>query len=125
MENIYDVAVIGAGPAGITAAIYLKRAELNCCIIEKEMPGGQINKSSVVENYPGFTEISGPDLAEKFYEQINNLDIKQIYKEVLEIENQKEYKIIKFKNNEFIKAKNIILAVGRSTKKINNNSDRL
>ncbi len=125
MENIYDVAVIGAGPAGITAAIYLKRAELNCCIIEKEMPGGQINKSSVVENYPGFTEISGPDLAEKFYEQINNLDIKQIYKEVLEIENQKEYKIIKFKNNEFIKAKNIILAVGRSPKKLNNNSDRL
>ncbi len=125
MENIYDVAVIGAGPAGITAAIYLKRAELNCCIIEKKMPGGQINKSSVVENYPGFTEISGPDLAEKFYEQINNLDIKQIYKEVLEIENQKEYKIIKFKNNEFIKAKNIILAVGRSPKKLNNNSDRL
>lgn len=125
MENIYDVAVIGAGPAGITAAIYLKRAELNCCIIEKEMPGGQINKSSVVENYPGFTEISGPDLAEKFYEQINNLDIKQIYKEVLEIENQNEYKIIKFKNNEFIKAKNIILAVGRSPKKLNNNSDRL
>lgn len=125
MENIYDVTVIGAGPAGITAAIYLKRAELNCCIIEKEMPGGQINKSSVVENYPGFTEISGPDLAEKFYEQINNLDIKQIYKEVLEIENQKEYKIIKFKNNEFIKAKNIILAVGRSPKKLNNNSDRL
>ena len=125
MENIYDVAVIGAGPAGITAAIYLKRAELNCCIIEKEMPGGQINKSSVVENYPGFTEISGPDLAEKFYEQINNLDIKQIYKEVLEIENQKEYKIIKFKNNEFIKKKNIILAVGRSPKKLNNNSDRL
>ena len=125
MENIYDVAVIGAGPAGITAAIYLKRAELNCCIIEKEMPGGQINKSSVVENYPGFTEISGPDLAEKFYEQINNLDIKQIYKEVLEIENQKEYKIIKFKKNEFIKAKNIILAVGRSPKKLNNNSDRL
>ena len=67
MENNYDVVIVGSGPAGIAAAIYIKRAELNCCIIEKEMPGGQLNKSSMIENYPGFTEISGPDLASKFY----------------------------------------------------------
>lgn len=126
MENIYDVAVVGAGPAGITAAIYLKRANLNCCIIEKEIPGGQINKTSIVENYPGFIEISGPDLAEKLFEQINNLKIKQIYKEVIKIEDKEDYKIISFKNNKEIKAKSIILAVGRSPKKLKTNkSDRL
>ena len=66
----YDVAIIGAGPAGITAAIYLSRANINCCIIEKDTPGGIINKSSMVENYLGYESISGPDLAYKFYEQL-------------------------------------------------------
>ena len=88
MKNKYDVAIIGAGPAGITAAIYLKRANLNCLIIEKEMPGGQLNKSSIIENYPGYTKVTGPDLAQKFYEQINNLEIKQIFSEVIDIENK-------------------------------------
>ena len=117
MENIYDAVVIGAGPAGITAAIYLKRAELNCAIIEKEMPGGQINKSSVVENYPGFTKITGPDLAAKFYEQLNSLNITQIFKEVTKIIPGK-IKTIHFSNNEEIKTKSIILAIGRSPKKL-------
>ena len=83
MKNIYDVAIVGAGPAGITAAIYIKRANLNCCIIEKEMPGGELNKTSTVENYPGFVKITGPDLAEHFTEQLDSLKIKQIFSEVL------------------------------------------
>lgn len=126
MENIYDSIIIGAGPAGITAAIYLKRAELNCCIIEKEIPGGQLNKTSTVENYPGFIEISGPDLASKFYEQINNLKIKQIFSEVIEIKNNEEYKTVKLKNGQELKTKSIILALGRSPKKLESkNSNNL
>lgn len=120
MKNNYDVAIIGAGPAGVTAAIYAKRAELNCCIIEKEMPGGQINKTSTIENYPGFIEISGPDFASKLMEQMNSLNIKQIYSEVIEIENSEEEKIIKLKNGKEIKTKSIILAVGRKPKKMQN-----
>lgn len=123
MENIYDVVVIGAGPAGITAAIYLKRAELNCAIIEKEMPGGQINKSSIVENYPGFTKITGPDLSAKLYEQLSFLNIKQIFSEVTKITSGK-IKTIHLSNNKEIKTKNIILAIGRSPKKLNRKNFR-
>lgn len=124
MKNNYDVVIIGAGPAGITAAIYLKRANINCAIIEKEVPGGQLNKSSEIENYPGYTKISGPDLAMKFYEQINNLDIKQIFSEVTNIKLEEDNKIITLKNNETIKTKNIILAIGRSPKKLTSANSR-
>lgn len=120
MNKKYDVAIIGGGPAGITAAIYIKRAELSCCIIEKEMIGGQINKTSTVENYPGYNQISGPDLAMKFFDQINNLNIEQIYNEVISIEDGNEYKKIKLNNSEIIEAKQIILAIGRSPKKFDN-----
>lgn len=118
MKENYDVAIIGAGPAGVTAAIYIKRAELNCCIIEKEMIGGQINKTSSIENYPGILEISGPELANNFQKQLTNLNIKQIYSEVIEIIDKKDYKTIRLANNTEIKAKKIILAIGRSPKKL-------
>ena len=81
MRESYDVVIIGAGPAGIAAAIYASRGNLNCAIIEKEMPGGQVNKTSIVENYPGYPTITGPELVEKFYDQLNSLKIKQIYSE--------------------------------------------
>ena len=60
MQEIYDVVIIGAGPAGIAAAIYVSRGNLKCAIIEKEMPGGQVNKTSIVENYPGCLTLSFP-----------------------------------------------------------------
>ncbi len=117
-KEIYDVTIIGAGPAGITSAIYAERAELNCCIIEKETPGGQLNKTSTVENYPGYIQITGPDLAMKFYEQINNLNIKQIFSEVTNIEIEENLKKVTLKNGKIINTKAIILAVGRSPKKL-------
>ena len=123
MSKVYDSVIVGAGPAGITAAIYLTRAELDCCIIEKEMPGGQVNKTSVVENYPGFTSISGPDLVDKFYEQLNSLDIDQVFSEVTEIIDGDE-KTIKLANGKEIKTKSIILAIGRSPKKLESKNFR-
>ncbi len=124
MNNKYDVIIIGAGPAGITAAIYLKRANLNCAIIEKEVPGGQLNKSSLIENYPGYQSITGPDLAMKFYDQINNLNIKQIFKEVTNIKLNNDTKIITLKNGETIETTHIIIAIGRSPKKLSGKSSR-
>ncbi len=124
MKNKYEVAIVGAGPAGITAAIYLKRANINCVIIEKEMPGGQLNKSSEIENYPGYTKIQGPDLAMKFYEQIENLNIKQIFQEVTNITLKENTKIITLKNNETIEVNHIILAIGRSPKKLNSTNSK-
>lgn len=66
---IYDTIIIGAGPAGLTAAIYLKRANKNVLVLEKETFGGQITHSPKVENYPGFTSISGVEFADKLVEQ--------------------------------------------------------
>lgn len=117
MSKVYDSVVIGAGPAGITAAIYLKRAEFDIAIVEKEMPGGQVNKTSVVENYPGFTKISGPDLVDKFTEQLDNLGIDEIFSEVIEIIDGDE-KTIKLSNGKELKTKSIVLAIGRSPKKL-------
>lgn len=124
MKNSYDVAIIGAGPAGITAAIYVSRAELNCCIIEKETPGGQLNKSSIVENYPGYKKVTGPDLAMKFYDQLSELNIKQIFSEVTNIVAEENTKKIILKNGDTIEAKAIILAVGRQPKKLESTNSR-
>ncbi len=66
---IYDTIIIGAGPAGLTAAIYLKRANKSVLVLEKETFGGQITHSPKVENYPGFTSVSGIELADKLVEQ--------------------------------------------------------
>ena len=121
MKTDYDVAVIGSGPAGFTAAIYLKRANLNCVIIEKDAPGGQILKTSIIENYPGFENIEGPELAMKFYEQVQNMKIPYIFNTVTEIIDKKKYKIIKLGKDK-IKVKAIILAVGRQPKTLKNST---
>ena len=73
---IFDCVIIGAGVSGITASIYLKRANKNILLIESGMFGGQINKTSIIENYPGFDKIDGPTLASNMFKQITNLDIK-------------------------------------------------
>ena len=63
MEKIYDLAIIGAGPAGMTAAIYAARASLSVVMIERGAPGGQMVNTFEIENYTGFEKISGPDLS--------------------------------------------------------------
>ena len=69
-KTVYDIIIIGAGPAGLTAAIYARRAEKSVLIIEKDTFGGQITHSPRVENYPGFLEISGNELADHLIEQV-------------------------------------------------------
>ena len=66
---MYDIIIIGSGPAGLTAAIYARRANKSVLILEKESFGGQITISPKVENYPGFQSASGNELAEKFMDQ--------------------------------------------------------
>lgn len=114
---MYDVIIIGAGVAGISAAIYAKRSNLNVMIIEKESPGGQINKTATVENYPGFVKIDGPELAYKLFEQLQNLKIEYKALEVNEIIDNKDYKKI-ITNKDIFKTKTVIIATGRIPKKL-------
>ncbi|CAG8545867.1 11388_t:CDS:2 [Paraglomus brasilianum] len=71
----YDLIIVGAGPAGLTAAIYARRALLKCLILEKSLAGGKLNKTADVDNYPGFTTIKGPELAEKMMEHTKHYEI--------------------------------------------------
>lgn len=119
MKLDYDVIVVGSGPAGITSAIYLKRANINVCIMEKSAPGGQLNKSSTIENYPGFEKITGPELAYNFYGQILKLDIPFINEEVIKIEDKTSYKIVET-NKKTYTCKGIILALGRKPRSFDN-----
>lgn len=108
MKSNFDCIIIGAGIAGLTAAIYLKRAGKNVVIIEKSMPGGQILKTNSIKNYPGFVEIDGFSLIRKILDQIDNLEIQIIKEEVKEINNLEVVT-----DNNVYSASNIILATGR------------
>lgn len=114
----YNTVIIGSGVAGMTAAIYLARANISVCILEKEVPGGQITRTSIIDNYPGFTSIEGPDLAINMHNQVTNLKVPYFYTEALEIIDNQNNKIVKIKDKEIV-CKNIIIASGRSSRKLN------
>lgn len=121
----YNTVIIGSGVAGMTAAIYLARANISVCILEKEVPGGQITITSTIDNYPGFISIEGPELAINMYNQVINLKVPYFYTEGLEILNLPDKKIVKTKDKE-LTCKNIIIATGRSPRKLNvPNEDKL
>lgn len=82
----YKVVIIGSGIAGMTAGIYLKRSGIEPLIIEKSAPGGTLNEIPIIENYPGYKDISGPDLAMNIYNQVNSLKIKMLSKKVNSID---------------------------------------
>src|SRR5574344_1784266 len=106
----YDLIIIGAGPAGLTSAIYALRANKKVLIIEKECIGGQISSSPNVENYPGYISISGSELANNLYEQVLKLGGVIELEEVLEIKVGKVKEIITDYNTYTTDA--IIIATG-------------
>lgn len=114
---MYDIVIVGAGPAGLTAAIYALREEKKVVILEKETIGGKITSSSKVENYPGFKSISGMDFANNLYEQVINLGGEINIEEVLSIENGKVKKVITDENT--YETKSIIIASGSKYKTLN------
>lgn len=113
----FDVVVIGCGAAGMTSALYLKRANVNVCIIEKNAPGGQLNMIMDVNNYPGIKSIDGPTLAFNMYEQIRELNVPYKYANVLEIINESDKKIVKTNKGD-ITCKGVIIANGRRPKEL-------
>ncbi|MDD2181196.1 MAG: FAD-dependent oxidoreductase [Bacilli bacterium] len=113
----FDCVVIGSGAAGMTAAVYLKRANLSVALIEKSAPGGQMNNSYNIENYPGFKKIDGVSLSLNMHSQVINTGVDYKYGNVLDIENFGNYKVIKTDLEE-IKCKVVIIASGRVPRKL-------
>ena len=107
---MYDIIVIGGGPAGLTAAIYARRANKSVLVIEKGSFGGQITFSPKVENIPGFSEVTGNEFAEKLVEQALGLDAEVECAEVLEIK-QDDVKTVVTDSGDF-EAKTVIIATG-------------
>ncbi|MBA9026798.1 thioredoxin-disulfide reductase [Peribacillus huizhouensis] len=116
-EKIYDVIIIGAGPAGMTAAVYTSRANLQTLMIERGIPGGQMANTEEVENYPGFETILGPELSTKMFDHAKKFGAEYAYGDVKEIIDGEEYKTVLAGSKEY-KAKAIILSSGAEYKKI-------
>ena len=122
---MYDIIIVGAGPAGLTASIYACIARKKVLILEKGVYGGQIVNAHNIKNYPGFEEISGYDYATKLYSQAKNLgpDIK--FEEVIDIFDNKDTKEVKTNKGNYF-GKSAIIATGATNRKLGlNNEDKL
>lgn len=117
MDNIRDVIIIGEGPAGLSAAIYAKRAELNTLVIERYGAGGQILNTYEVDNYPGLPGISGFDLGTKMSEHADKFSVDRINAEVLSMSLTGDIKVIVTDSGEY-RAKSVIIATGNSPRKL-------
>ena len=118
MEEIYDLAILGAGPAGICAAIYATRGKMNTLWLEKKfVQGGQIVDTYEVDNYPGLPGITGLDLGETMVKHAEKLGIKPKREPVLSIEDEGEVKVIRTKKNQY-RARAVILACGAAHRQL-------
>ena len=108
---MYDTMIIGAGPAGMTATLYAARSNLKVALLERGIYGGQMNNTAEIENYPGYARISGPELADKMFEPLENLGVEHLFGQVEKIEDHGNYKKIITEDGAF-ETKTVILASG-------------
>lgn len=117
MSNIYDMIIIGSGPAGMSASIYAQRAMLKTLVLEKDIPGGQVVNTYEVDNYPGIPDITGFELSTKMREHAEKLGIEIQSEQVEDIILDDKIKVVKTTTNEY-QAKTIIIATGAKWRKI-------
>lgn len=110
-----DIAIIGAGPAGLCASIYAKRFNRSVAIFENDSPGGAMIKTEIIKNYPGFPEITGYELSKNMFDQVMNLGVEYIPEKVMKVEKTNQVFTIKTDTNEY-SARSIIIATGTSNK---------
>ncbi|MCH9266273.1 thioredoxin-disulfide reductase [Pediococcus acidilactici] len=118
MAKQYDVIVIGAGPAGMTAALYASRANLSVLMLDRGIYGGQMNNTAAIENYPGFKSILGPDLAKEMYESSTQFGAEYAYGSVESIRDDGATKLVKTDMGEEFIGKAIIIGTGSEYKKL-------
>lgn len=113
----FDVGIIGAGPAGMTSAIYALRGNLKVLVLDRQAPGGKVILTSEIENWPGIAKIDGPTLAYNMFEQILNLGATYKYGTVSDIQIRKNDKIVICDDNKY-KCKCVIVTTGTLNKKL-------
>ncbi|WP_024855133.1 thioredoxin-disulfide reductase [Levilactobacillus brevis] len=113
----YDVIVIGAGPGGMTGALYASRANLSVLMLDRGIYGGQMNNTAAIENYPGFKSVLGPDLAKDMYEGSTQFGAEYAYGSVTAIEDHGDHKIVKTDDGDY-ETKAVIVATGSEYKKL-------
>ncbi len=117
-ENIYDLIIVGGGPAGITAGIYACRARLKTLMLEKYVYGGQVATTFEIKNYPGYENINGPDLIDKMLSQAKKCGLETVNDCVLDFDFKNEIKVVKTEYGKQYKARSIILCMGADARKL-------
>ncbi len=112
MDKIYDVFTVGAGPAGLTAALYCRRAERSVIIAEKEVAGGQVTHSPKIENYPGSAQMSGLDFAERLVAQVKEHGAEFIEDEVTALHRDGGIWSVSLAGGDTVRARSVIIAAG-------------
>ncbi len=110
-KDFYDLIIIGAGPAGISAAIYAARANIKCCVVEGGAPGGKMVKTGIIENYPGVLNKTGPDLSLDMFNQLSQLNVQIEYNSAAAIEKHDAFFLV-YLPNKTLFAKTVIVATG-------------
>jgi thioredoxin reductase (NADPH) len=117
-NNLYDLVIVGGGPGGLSAGIYAMRAALKTVLVEKGVPGGQVNLSDEVENYPGFIHTSGAELCMKFAEHVRSYGIEERNDEVVAVEPGMAHHTVRLANGQSLKSHAVILSTGGSPRKL-------
>lgn len=124
LEKIYDLIILGAGPAGLSAGIYAGRARLDTLIIERSKDGGQIAMTSEIENYPGcLSEESGPSLIERMTKQVEKFGAERVADTIVSVDFSSTIKVLKGKKGEY-KAKAVIIAAGANPRALGCEGER-
>ena len=116
-QKVYDLIIVGGGPCGLSASVYAGRSNMDALLIEEYACGGQILNTYEIKNYPGFENISGPELAQKMEQQAKNLGVAIKYERVVDFDLDGEIKAVKTQRNQYF-AKTIILSLGASPRKL-------
>lgn len=116
-KDIHDVIVIGSGPAGMTAALYASRSDLDTLILERGVPGGQLINTAEIENYSGFKSIEGPDLATKMYDGATAFGAEYSFGDVKEIIDNGEFKQV-VTSDKVYKTRTVVIATGSEYRKL-------
>ena len=118
-SELYDLIIVGGGPGGLTAGMYAMRAALKTVLIEKGVPGGQVAITKAVENYPGFIEIGGFELCDKFLQHAKWYGLEIIQQEVVAVDPGIEFHSVRLADGIELHAHAVILAAGGSARRLN------